>query len=171
MIPAQLRDTPGIEQAMAFVQDAYGTRLRRRRTVEHSIAVACLLAAVGEGQTVVVAGLLHDVLEDTDVAPEEVQDRFGLEVARVVRALSQDPAIADYADRKAALRRQTITAGRGAATIALADKLAKLQASTDRPRKRKLRHYAATLQAVEDQYGRTPLSERLREQLARWRAP
>ena len=77
-----------------------------------------------------VAGLLHDVLEDTDVAPEEVQARFGPEVARIVRALTQDPAIEDYAERKAALRRQTINAGRGAATIALADKVAKLQAST-----------------------------------------
>jgi (p)ppGpp synthase/HD superfamily hydrolase len=169
MIPAPLRDTPGIELAMAFARDAYGTRLRRgRRTVEHSIAVAELLADADAPPTVVIAGLLHDVLEDADVAAEEVQDRFGREVARIVRALTQDPAIEDYAERKAALRRQTITAGRAAATIALADKVAKLKVSPDPPKKRKLRHYAATLQAVEDQYGRSPLSEHLREQLDRW---
>ena len=50
----------------------------------------------------------------------------------------------------------------------VADKLAKLEAARQRPRKRRLAHYRATLDGVEDRYGRSPLSERLREQLARW---
>ncbi|HEY7622243.1 MAG TPA: hypothetical protein VH834_20905 [Solirubrobacteraceae bacterium] len=65
----QLAAIPGVEHALAFLSDAYATRLRRPgRTVEHPVAVARLLAADGQRPPVVVAGLLHDVLEDNLVA-------------------------------------------------------------------------------------------------------
>jgi (p)ppGpp synthase/HD superfamily hydrolase len=154
---------------MAFVADAYGARLQRPgRDVEHPIAVATLLAADGHAPPVVLAGLLHDVLEDTTVAPCELVDRFGPDVSRLVIALTQDPAIEKYRDRKAALRRQILDAGPQAATITLADKVAKLTLAQQRPRARRLAHYRATLAGVEERYGRSPLSDRLREELDRW---
>ena len=168
-VPSQLAATPGAEEAVAFVVDAYGTRLQRPgRTVEHPIAVAGLLASQGHPAPVVMAGLAHDLLEDTDVAADELLGRFGPEVSRLVEALTQDTAIDEYRDRKAALRQQILDAGPQAATITVADKLAKLETARQRPRKRRLAHYRATLDGVEDRYGRSPLSERLREQLARW---
>ena len=114
------------------------------------------------------AGVAHDLLEDTDVSADELLGRFGPQVSRLVEALTQDTTIDEYRDRKAALRQQTLDAGPQAATITVADKLAKLEIARQRPRKRRLAHYRATLDGVEDRYGRSPLSERLREQLARW---
>jgi (p)ppGpp synthase/HD superfamily hydrolase len=56
------------DAAQAFLVEAYRTRRRRPgRTAEHPIAVSQLLADDGQPAIVVVAGLLHDVLEDTDV--------------------------------------------------------------------------------------------------------
>lgn len=160
---------PANDPVRVFLADAYRTRLRRAgKTVEHPIAAGELLTADGQPPTIVVAGLLHDVLEDTDVTPAELQKRFGSYVARLVEALTQDTAIVKYGERKAALRRQILDAGPEAAIVSIADKAAKLQSVEDRPKDRRMRHYQATLDGIEARYGRSPLSERLREQLERW---
>ena len=136
--------------------------------IDHSLAVARLLQEDGQPDTVVLAGLLHDVLEDTNVTPAELRQRFGPEVTRLVEAMTQDPAIAEYGRRKEVLRQQILAAGSQAATIALADKTAKLQSEAERPNERRLAHYRATLAGIEQRFGPSPLSESLREQLARF---
>lgn len=123
-----LADTPGFEEALAFVENAYDNRLQRSgRMVQHPLAVAALLAEDGYGPAVAIAGLLHDVLEDTETAPAIIQSRFGEEIARLVRAVTQDPTIHKYRNRKRALRQQILDAGPEAVAISLADKTAKLR--------------------------------------------
>jgi guanosine-3',5'-bis(diphosphate) 3'-pyrophosphohydrolase len=164
-----LSDTPGVDDALELIEDAYQTRLRRSgRTAQHPISVGLLLAADEQPPSVVVTGLLHDVLEDTDVTVDELRDRFEPQITRSVEALTQDPSIAKHRLRKAALRRQILAAGSEVAAVSLADKLAKLRGRAERPPDRKLAHYRATLEDIEGRYGRTRLSELLREQLARW---
>jgi (p)ppGpp synthase/HD superfamily hydrolase len=161
--------SPDTDRALAFLRDAYGSRLRRNgRTPEHPIAVAELLREDGQPSDLVLAGLLHDVLEDTEVPSEELREQFGPEVTRLVEALTQDESIPKHRARKAALRQQVLDAGPEAATVALADKAAKLSSEQERPKERRLDHYRKTLTGVEQRYGRSRLSERLREQLARF---
>ena len=152
-----------------FLAVAYRMRLRRAgKTVEHPIAVGELLTDDGRTPTAVVTGLLHDVLEDTDVTPAELHTRFGRDIARLVEALSQDTAIVKYDERKAALRRQILDADPEAAIVSLADKPAKLQSAEHRPKDRRMAHHQATLDGIEARYRRRRLGERLREQLERW---
>ena len=154
---------------MDFAADAYAGRPSRSGPIpEHPLAVARLLADEGWPPDVTIAGLLHDVLEDTDAAAEELRERFGPDVARLVEAVTEDAGIQRYRDRKADLRRRTVEAGEATAAIALADKLAKVAESDRAPRPRKLAHYRATLEAVEAAYGSTSLSRRLRHELDRW---
>jgi (p)ppGpp synthase/HD superfamily hydrolase len=163
--------TPGevrIEDARAFVEEAYRSR-SDDEDVDHPLEVARLLRDDGQPSVLVTAGLLHDVLEDTDVSADEVRERFGPEVTRIVEALTQDPSIADYKDRKAALRRQILDAGRDAATVALADKAAKIASLRSRPRDSQFEHYRAMLGGIEERYGRSPLSKRARAELERLR--
>lgn len=138
--------------------------------MEHPIAVAQLLADDGQPPRVVVAGILHDVLEDTGATRAELEDPFGVDVAHLVGALTQDAAIRKYRERKAALRRQVVDAGPEAAAVSLADKAAKLESGQSRPASRKLVHYRKTLEAIEQHYGASRLSALLREQLDRWPA-
>jgi GTP diphosphokinase / guanosine-3',5'-bis(diphosphate) 3'-diphosphatase len=157
------------DKALTFLRDAYASRLRRKgRTAEHPIAVSELLREDGQPPDLVLAGLLHDVLEDTNVAPEELRRQFGPDVTRLVEALTQDESIPKHRARKAALRQQILDAGPEAATVALADKAAKLSSERVRPKDRRLDHYRETLTGVEQRYGRSRLSERLREELARF---
>lgn len=117
----------------------------------------------------VLTGLLHDVLEDTGVTDDELRDRFGPEISALVKSLTQDDSIPDYRTRKAALRRQILDGSQEAAIVTLADKIAKLRGRKKRPSTRKLDHYRATLDGVEERYGSSPLSAQLREVLGRWR--
>lgn len=157
------------DPVLRLLADAYRLRLRRPgRTVEHPIAVGELLADDGQPTMVVVAGLLHDVLEDTDVTAGELRECFGSELVRVVEALTQDTAIVKYSERKAALRGQVLDAGPEAAIVSLADKTAKLQIIENRARERRMGHCRETLDGIEQRYGPSRVSEQLREQLERW---
>jgi (p)ppGpp synthase/HD superfamily hydrolase len=168
-VSPDLAEIPGVEEAIRFIEEAYRTRLRRRgRGVEHPLAAARLLASDGQPPRVVVAGILHDVLEDTEVTAGEVRAEFGAEVAGLVGAVTQDESIKKYRRRKAALRTQILDAGPGAAAISLADKTAKLMSLDTRPSERKLDHYRATLSGIEQRWGRGSLGGLLRAQLNRW---
>lgn len=55
----------------------------------HPIAVADLLRDIGASAAVIAAGFLHDVVEDTDVTPEEIEDHFGVEVRGLVEGVTK----------------------------------------------------------------------------------
>lgn len=167
--PRKLADIPGADAALAFVTNAYRTRLTRAgRTIEHPVAVAGLLVEDDRRAEVVIGGLLHDVLEDTETTAGELEEAVGVAIARLVGVLTQDPSIKKYRKRKAALRQQIIDAGPDTAVISLADKAAKLDELESRPAERKLTHYRETLNGIECRYGASRLSGQLRDQLDRW---
>ncbi|MBF2079269.1 MAG: bifunctional (p)ppGpp synthetase/guanosine-3',5'-bis(diphosphate) 3'-pyrophosphohydrolase [Synechococcales cyanobacterium T60_A2020_003] len=55
----------------------------------HPVAVAGLLRELGGGPVMIAAGFLHDVVEDTDVTPEEIEERFGVEVRQLVEGVTK----------------------------------------------------------------------------------
>ena len=55
----------------------------------HLIEVAYILASLQCGPNTIIAGLLHDVVEDTDVTVEEVKKRWGEEVSKIVDSLTK----------------------------------------------------------------------------------
>ncbi|MFN6209815.1 MAG: RelA/SpoT family protein, partial [Microcystis sp.] len=57
--------------------------------IAHPIAVAGLLRDLGGDGAMIAAGFLHDVVEDTEVTPEEIEDRFGVEVRNLVEAVTK----------------------------------------------------------------------------------
>jgi len=60
--------------------------------INHLIAVADTLRSVGRIREVatIVAGILHDILEDTDTSPEELAREFGPEIGGIVLELTDD---------------------------------------------------------------------------------
>jgi guanosine-3',5'-bis(diphosphate) 3'-pyrophosphohydrolase len=59
----------------------------------HPLEVAAFLAEMKLDVVAICAGLLHDVVEDTLVTPEEVAQRFGHEVAHVVEGVTKLSAL------------------------------------------------------------------------------
>ncbi|MGN8158949.1 RelA/SpoT family protein [Salinisphaera sp. RV14] len=85
-------------EQIAQVRSAYeyGERQHRgqfRKTGEpyiyHPLAVARILANMRLDATTLMAAILHDVIEDTDAARDEVAQRFGAEVAALVDGVSK----------------------------------------------------------------------------------
>jgi (p)ppGpp synthase/HD superfamily hydrolase len=141
--------------------------------VTHPVEVACLLHEAGYQDEVVAAGVLHDVLEDTDAERSDLESRFGNRVADLVQAVTDDPTIADDAERKAALRRQVAEAGECAAVVFAADKVSKareLRVRVSRGRREeadcdKFDHYEASLAMLSDLIPSHDLVDQLRMEL------
>ncbi|HEY9650152.1 MAG TPA: bifunctional (p)ppGpp synthetase/guanosine-3',5'-bis(diphosphate) 3'-pyrophosphohydrolase, partial [Coleofasciculaceae cyanobacterium] len=57
--------------------------------IAHPIAVAGLLRDLGGSSVMIAAGFLHDIVEDTDVTPDEIGARFGVEVRRLVEGVTK----------------------------------------------------------------------------------
>ena len=55
----------------------------------HCVAVATILAEMGVPPAVVIAGLLHDSVEDTPITIGDVKDKFGNEVANLVDGVTK----------------------------------------------------------------------------------
>lgn len=57
--------------------------------VQHPIEVAYILATMNTGPATIAAGLLHDVLEDTDMTKEQMEKEFGAEVTQIVDGVTK----------------------------------------------------------------------------------
>ena len=96
-----------VEQALRLATVAHAGQARRCSAVpyvEHAFAVAWILDRAGFEEDTVVAGLLHDVVEDTSVTLGEIASRFGPVVAEMVELCSErktdERAEAPWIDRK-----------------------------------------------------------------------
>ena len=80
-----------IEKAHEFAERAHEGQVRSSGTpyIQHCIAVSCILAELGLDTTTIVAGLLHDVLEDTPVTESELESEFGKQVAEIVDGVTK----------------------------------------------------------------------------------
>lgn len=80
-----------IEKAFEFARREHGTQ--RRKTGElfftHPLAVATYLAGYRLDAAAVSAALLHDIAEDTRVSLDEIEIKFGPEVARLVDGVTK----------------------------------------------------------------------------------
>jgi (p)ppGpp synthase/HD superfamily hydrolase len=147
----------------------------------HPLEVASLLSGRGFDDEVIAAGVLHDIVENTDATVADVRARFGSRVASIVAAVSEDPSIAGYVERKAALREQAGAGGIDARAVYAADKIAKTrelrsQAAhdpavlLDRQNALKLAHYEASLEVLRAAADEQPMVDQLAFELWALRA-
>lgn len=89
----------------------------------HPIGVALLLAPHKQDEDVIVAAILHDVLEDTDYSPRKIEKIFGRRVLKLVKEVSDSKPNDPWDKRKDAYLRHLKTASKDACLIACADKI------------------------------------------------
>jgi len=74
---------------LAKVAHASQQRKSGEPYIIHPILVAALTALVSNDETMIIAALLHDVVEDTDYVIEEIEEIFGSDVAHIVAGLTK----------------------------------------------------------------------------------
>lgn len=180
-----------IRSTLAFAALSHGGQRRASdgaAFIEHPMEVAGLLRDAGCSEVVIAAGLLHDLVDDTYVTVAELTTRFGAEIADLVQAVSEDPSIPTYRQRKQMLRDQVRKAGRDAALVFAADQIAKVRELPDQVRRgqarsdaaetghrtrdrlkrghqQRLEHYHQSLQMLQDVIPHHPLVDRLASEL------
>jgi len=158
----------GITRALDFAARKHAGQRRKGIKAEpyinHLTEVALLLseASGGTDPGLVMAGLLHDTIEDTETSREELVDVFGDDVASLVAEVTDDPGLL----RDERRRRQVETAPAKSARarmIKLADKIANLHSIAESPpvgwSGRRKREYVAWAREVAAACG--PTNERL----------
>ncbi len=84
-------DVEYVREALEFSQAAHQGQKRQSGDpyVTHPIAVARILTTLRLDVQAIIAALLHDVVEDTEVTAEQVAEKFGKPVAELVDGLSK----------------------------------------------------------------------------------
>ena len=118
-------------EARRFAEAAHeGQRYGEAPYVTHLGAVRSALADFGHGGPLAVAAWLHDTVEDTSVTREEIESRFGADVAALVWAVTGTGATRPERNASAYAK---IQAHPPAAILKLADRIANVEASRTVP--------------------------------------
>ncbi|MXV74040.1 HD domain-containing protein [Candidatus Poribacteria bacterium] len=118
-----------IEEAIEIAAEAHQGQYRKGTNtpyITHPYAVGLILMEAGCPEAVIIAGILHDTVEDTDLTLEFIRERFGDAIANIVDGCSEDKALrwrARKTERIEALR----SASPEVCTVTCADKLHNLR--------------------------------------------
>ena len=92
-----ISQTPRLLEALAYSIDAHKAQIRKSGEpyVVHPILVSSIVASITENESMVIAALLHDVVEDTPIGIEDVRNVFGEDVASLVEGVTKIDTIRD----------------------------------------------------------------------------
>lgn len=125
-----------IEKAIVFAVKAHAGALRKGTNLPyilHPLEAAAIAAQLTDDQEIIAAAVLHDAVEDTETASEDIRKEFGARVAGLVDGNTENkrgelPAADTWMIRKQETIERLKTASREEKTVAFADKLSNLRA-------------------------------------------
>ncbi len=155
-------DAKLIRKAFNIALEAHkGTRRKSGEPyIYHPLAVAHICVdEIGLGTTSIVAALLHDVVEDTDIDLEDIEKDFGTKVASIIDGLTKISGVFEYGSSQQAenFRKMLLTLSEDVRVILikLADRLHNMRTLDSMPRNKQLRISSET------SYLYAPLAHRL----------
>ncbi|MBV9085766.1 MAG: bifunctional (p)ppGpp synthetase/guanosine-3',5'-bis(diphosphate) 3'-pyrophosphohydrolase, partial [Acidobacteriaceae bacterium] len=138
-------DVERLHRAFVFAMERHGAQKRKSGEpyITHPIAVANILLDMQMDTVCLQTGLLHDVVEDTNVKVEEIKERFGEDVARCVDGVTKLSKISlgNREDRQAESLRKMLLAMTGdirVVIVKLADRLHNMRTIASLPRERRI---------------------------------
>ena len=126
----------------------------------HPLTVAEIcVEEIGLGTTSIIAALLHDVVEDTEVELEEIKESFGPKVAKIIDGLTKISGVFEHGSSQQAenFRKMLLTLSEDVRVILvkLADRLHNMRTLGSMPRHKQLKIISETI------YLYAPLAHRL----------
>ena len=120
-----------VDQATQYIARKHEGQYRGGLNVPYSthlFGVARILKAANYEDDIVVAGLLHDVLEDTDATEEDVRELFGENILMLVKAVSEQDKSHNWKQRKQYMINQIKYLSENTLAIVLAEKIQNVRA-------------------------------------------
>ncbi len=117
------------DDAFEFATKKHSGQFRKGTKIPyivHLYEVTQILKEEKADEITIIAGILHDTVEDTDTKIEEIEEKFGSDVAKLVSADSEDKSL-PYLERKKLHMQQLKNADERAKLVNLADKLSNLK--------------------------------------------
>ncbi|MBR2627062.1 MAG: bifunctional (p)ppGpp synthetase/guanosine-3',5'-bis(diphosphate) 3'-pyrophosphohydrolase, partial [Peptococcaceae bacterium] len=124
------RDNARLNQAIIFATERHAGQLRKGTALPyilHPLETLQILSEMQADMDLQIAGVLHDVLEDTNTTLEELITLFGEDVASLVNHHSEDKS-RSWAERKTTAVLAAKQADERIKMLILADKLSNLRA-------------------------------------------
>jgi len=117
-----------IQKAIKFLIDKCldekgNLRISNQKTVMHSLRAGFDLLRRGYDKNIVIGAILHDIKEDAGVSIKEIEEKFGKRVAKIVEAVSFNPAIKNQKERDLKLYRKIARANKQTIIVSVADHL------------------------------------------------
>ena len=118
--------SPLVNKALELSARAHLTQQRKGTDIPyitHPFAVGMILANAGCPEEIVIAGILHDTVEDTEVSLELIEAEFGKAVADIVAGCSEPDKKLSWQERKQHTLDYLDDAPKNVRVVACADKL------------------------------------------------
>lgn len=119
-----------LDKAVTFATERHSGQVRKGTTlpyIVHPIEVMQILYRMGADENVMIAGVLHDTIEDTGTTKEEILELFGEDVANLVAGHSEDKG-KTWKQRKTAAIKHLTASDKRFKMLVLADKLSNIRA-------------------------------------------
>lgn len=157
------KDEKLIRKAFKMANEAHkGTRRKSGEPyIVHPLAVAVIVSQeIGLGVTSTVCAILHDVVEDTDISIEDIENAFGKKIASIVDGLTKISGVFDKESNSLQaenFRKMLLTLSDDVRVIfiKLADRLHNMRTLGSLPRKKQIKIAGETI------YLYAPLAHRL----------
>ena len=80
-----------VKEGYLFAQEKHQNQLRKtgEEYIIHPLNVSIILTTIKADKETIIAGLLHDVLEDTETTKEEIKEKFGEVVLKLVDGVTK----------------------------------------------------------------------------------
>jgi (p)ppGpp synthase/HD superfamily hydrolase len=117
--------------AIEFAAKAHAGQLRKGTKIPyivHPLGVAKILIEHDCSEEVIVAGILHDTVEDTPITIEDIRGKFGAKVASLVQGASEPDKSDTWENRKRHTLENLKTTPLDVLLVSLADKLDNIRA-------------------------------------------
>ena len=143
------------EKAKQFAINAHKGQIRKNEKekpyIIHPLSVGLLLESYGYDEELIIAGYLHDVVEDTKYTIEDIKKKFGNNIAELVTKVTEPDKTKSWEERKQYIINQTKTLPLKNKLVICADKINNLEDIMIKFQKNNTRDFSAFNRGEEKQ--------------------
>ncbi len=176
-----MKYTLKIQRAIKFAaktHQVYQDQKRKGKSIPyitHPLTAGMILSLAGASEDVIVAGILHDTIEDSTlekkVTKEMIEERFGRKVAELVESVTENDKSASWDDRKSEALRHISHFSQDSLLVKSADIISNVSELVDdhgrygdecfarfhAPKEKILKHYQSAIELIISCWAQNPL--------------